>query len=79
MIKITARVIGGNFDIKINGQIETNIPTIICTSLRLDSGFQRRNERADSLIIIKKNIVIKNRKKVLHSLAKGFHMGKFIG
>ena len=68
MIKITARVIGGNFDIKINGQIETNIPTIICTSLRLDSGFQRRNERADSLIIIKKNILVIGTVKYIHRI-----------
>ena len=74
-----ARVKGGKFDSKINGQIDTNVPTITCTSLRLDSGFHRRYLRESSLIPINRNIVIRNRRKVIHSLVKGFQIGKCIG
>ena len=79
MIKIIARVMGGNFDSKINGQIETSVPTITCTSLRLDSGFQRKNDLVASLMPNKRNIVTRNRRKVIHSLIKGFQIGNCIG
>ena len=78
-----------NQSIKINGNhIIMNLIGHILISMpnMLDERFYKsviylcaHSKEGSMGIIINKNIVIKNRKKVLHSLAKGFHMGKFIG
>jgi len=70
-----AKKTGGIFDLNINGQADTSVPTIRWTSFRLDSGLHCSIDRATSLIPIKIKMNMKKRTKVYHSLIKGCHIG----
>ena len=73
-----AKKTGGIFDLNINGQADTSVPTIRWTSFRLDSGLHCSIDRAISLIPIKIKMNMKKRTKVYHSLIKGCHIGSFM-
>ena len=75
IININAKTTGGICDLNMNGQADTNVPTIKWTNFLLDSGLHRKIDRAKSLIPIKININIIKIAKVYHSLINGCQMG----